>query len=42
MGPWMIPNALVIALVATLFAAVYPAWFALRTDPTSALSLREA
>lgn len=41
-GFWVFPYALMIALVATLVAAVYPAVFALRTDPTSALSLREA
>ena len=42
MGLWMIPQALVIAMVSTLIAALYPAWFAIRTNPTSALSLREA
>jgi ABC-type lipoprotein release transport system permease subunit len=42
MGPWMIPHALLVALVSMLIASTYPAWFALRTDPTSALSLREA
>jgi ABC-type lipoprotein release transport system permease subunit len=42
MGPWMIPHALILALVSTLIAAIYPAWYALRTNPTSALSLREA
>lgn len=41
-GLWVFPYALVIAFVSTLIAAVYPAVFALRTDPTSALSLREA
>jgi ABC-type lipoprotein release transport system permease subunit len=42
MGVWMIPYALFIALISTLVAGLYPAWYALRTDPTSALSLREA
>jgi ABC-type lipoprotein release transport system permease subunit len=42
MGLWMIPLALVVSMVSMLFAAVYPAWYALRIDPTSALSLREA
>jgi ABC-type lipoprotein release transport system permease subunit len=42
MGPWMIPYALLVALVATLLASLYPAWIATRTNPTSALSLREA
>ncbi len=41
-GVWVFPYALAIAFVSTLIAAVYPAVFALRTDPTSALSLREA
>ncbi len=42
MGPWMIPLAFLIGLVSMLLAGIYPAWFALRIDPTSALSLREA
>jgi ABC-type lipoprotein release transport system permease subunit len=42
MGLWMIPYALLLALVSTTIAAVYPAWFAARVNPTSALSLREA
>lgn len=42
MGVWMIPLALLIATVSMLFAAIYPAVYALRIDPTSALSLREA
>ncbi len=42
MGIWMIPQAFLIGLVSMLVAAIYPAWFALRIDPTSALSLREA
>ena len=41
-GLWVFPYALTIAFVSTLIAAVYPAMFALRIDPTSALSLREA
>jgi ABC-type lipoprotein release transport system permease subunit len=41
-GLWVLPYALTVAFVSTLIAAVYPAVFALRTDPTSALSLREA
>ena len=41
-GLWVFPYALIIAFVSTLIAAIYPAVFALRTDPTSALSLREA
>jgi ABC-type lipoprotein release transport system permease subunit len=41
-GSWVFGHAFVIALVSTLIAGIYPAFFALRTDPTSALSLREA
>jgi ABC-type antimicrobial peptide transport system permease subunit len=41
-GVWVFPYALTVAFVSTLIAAIYPAVFALRTDPTSALSLREA
>jgi ABC-type antimicrobial peptide transport system permease subunit len=42
MGMWLIPLAFGIALFSTLVAGLYPAWYALRTNPTSALSLREA
>jgi ABC-type lipoprotein release transport system permease subunit len=42
MGLWMIPYALLIALAAVFIATLYPAWIAIRTNPTSALSLREA
>lgn len=42
MGLWMIPQALLIGLLSTAVAALYPAWHAGRTNPTSALSLREA
>jgi len=41
-GVWMISRALFVALFATLIAALYPTWYAVRIDPTSALSLREA
>ena len=41
-GVWMISRALFVALIATLIAALYPAWYAVRINPTSALSLREA
>ena len=37
MGFWLVPQALAIALGATLVATVYPAWFAAKTDPASAL-----
>lgn len=42
LGPWMVPYALAIALFSTAVAAIYPAWLAVRINPTSALSLREA
>jgi ABC-type lipoprotein release transport system permease subunit len=42
MGMWLIPLAFAVALFSTLVAGLYPAWYALRTNPTSALSLREA
>jgi ABC-type lipoprotein release transport system permease subunit len=41
-GPWVVPHAFLVALASTLIAGIYPALYALRTDPTSALSLREA
>ena len=42
MGPWMVSQAFLIGLASMLIAGIYPVWFALRIDPTSALSLREA
>ena len=42
MGLWMIPRAILVAVISTLIAALYPAWSATRTNPSSALSLREA
>ncbi|KPJ59361.1 MAG: hypothetical protein AMJ46_11535 [Latescibacteria bacterium DG_63] len=42
MGFWMIPYALLLALASTVIAVLYPAWFAVKVNPTSALSLREA
>ena len=42
MGMWIVPHALLVGLVSTVVAALYPAWYVLKTDPTSALSLREA
>lgn len=38
-GPWVISTALVLALVATILASLYPAWFASRTDPANALRM---
>ncbi|UCF78041.1 MAG: ABC transporter permease [Candidatus Eiseniibacteriota bacterium] len=42
MGFWMIPFAFAVALASTVVASIYPVWFALKVNPTSALSLREA
>ena len=36
-GLWLIPTALALSLTATVVASLYPAWFASRTDPASAL-----
>ncbi|MCB9596723.1 MAG: ABC transporter permease [Sandaracinaceae bacterium] len=36
-GAWMIPYAFLLALIATITASLYPAWFASRTDPAQAL-----
>ena len=41
MGLWMLPYAFFVGLSSTLFAALYPAWSALRQDPAAVLSLRE-
>ncbi|MFO0711280.1 MAG: ABC transporter permease [Sandaracinus sp.] len=36
-GSWIVPSAIVMSFVATLLASLYPAWFASRTDPATAL-----
>jgi ABC-type antimicrobial peptide transport system permease subunit len=36
-GAWLYPTALSLSLVATILASLYPAWFASRTDPATAL-----
>ncbi|MBN1674966.1 MAG: ABC transporter permease [Kiritimatiellae bacterium] len=36
-GPWIFGYAAAVSLLATLAASVYPAWFAVRTDPAGAL-----
>lgn len=41
MGAWMVFYALALSCFSTLVAALYPAFSVLRTDPGSALSLRE-
>lgn len=37
LGWWMVPYLLVLSLVATVLGAIYPAFYAARTDPASAL-----
>lgn len=36
-GPWIIAYAFGVSLAATSIACIYPAWFATKTDPASAL-----
>ncbi len=36
-GAWLVPLAFVLALSATLLSSIYPAWYASRTDPATAL-----
>lgn len=36
-GAWLVPTALLLSLLATVLASLYPAWFASRTDPANAL-----
>ncbi len=37
LGVWVVPTAILLSLVATVLSSLYPAWFASRTDPASAL-----
>jgi ABC-type lipoprotein release transport system permease subunit len=41
LGAWVFPWALGIALGATAFASLFPAWFAARTDPAAALRVAQ-
>ncbi len=36
-GIWIIPYAVFLALTATMLSSLYPAWFAMRTNPATAL-----
>ena len=36
-GPWLVPMAFGVSLLATMAASVYPAWFAIGTNPARAL-----
>ncbi|MDD9943467.1 MAG: ABC transporter permease [Myxococcales bacterium] len=41
LGPWILPHALLLSLTATVFAALYPALYATRTDPADALRVAQ-
>lgn len=41
MGAWILPEAFFVAIVATVLASLYPAWFAARTDPAQALRVAQ-
>jgi len=36
-GWWLVPLALGLSLTATVLSSLYPAWYAVRTDPAEAL-----
>lgn len=40
-GWWLIPLAFELALSATVLSSLYPAWFAIRTDPAAALRVEQ-
>ena len=40
-GPWILLYVFVVAIGATMFASLYPAWFAARTDPAVALRVAQ-
>jgi ABC-type lipoprotein release transport system permease subunit len=40
-GGWIVPYVVVVALVATTLASIYPAWYAARTDPAVALRVAQ-
>ncbi len=37
MGPWVLTETLFIAFGSTILASIYPAWYAIKTDPAEAL-----
>ena len=41
MGAWLLPYALVLSLTSTVLAALYPAFYATRTDPAEALRVAQ-
>ncbi len=40
-GWWLIPLAFELAVTATVLSSLYPAWFAIRTDPAAALRVEQ-
>jgi ABC-type lipoprotein release transport system permease subunit len=40
-GWWLVPLALCLALGSTVLSSLYPAWYALRTDPAAALRVEK-
>lgn len=40
-GWWVVPLALGLAFLAAMFSSVYPAWYAMRTDPAEALRVEQ-
>jgi ABC-type lipoprotein release transport system permease subunit len=40
-GIWIVPYVFVVAVVATMLASIYPAWYASRTDPAVALRVAQ-
>lgn len=41
LGVWILPEAFLIGLSATILASLYPAWYAARTDPAVALRVAQ-
>jgi ABC-type lipoprotein release transport system permease subunit len=40
-GIWIVPYVFIVAIVATVLASLYPAWYAARTDPAVALRVAQ-
>jgi len=41
LGPWVLPYVFAVAIGSTVVASLYPAWFAARTDPATALRVAQ-
>jgi ABC-type antimicrobial peptide transport system permease subunit len=41
LGLWILPEAFLIGLLATILASLYPAWYAAQTDPAVALRVAQ-